>query len=186
VHSGLPPFFALFLKKSYGTDAMVWGNFLWLGFCMSCPLFFRLWQPPFWGKLSDRFGKKRLLIRAQLGLAFQFFSGWIGSDGLPVFSGPLLAQGNFWRNFCRIQALSGYVTSQRTTRLRIEFGSKAPLERLWFWGRVWSGFFMGFASPIRIYLISCHGYRFVHRFCTLFLSKRFRSFRIVWSSTYHR
>ncbi|MEO7165169.1 MAG: MFS transporter, partial [Bdellovibrionia bacterium] len=44
---GMPPFFALFLKKSYGSEALIWGIPL-AGILFVVPTFFSGITSPFW------------------------------------------------------------------------------------------------------------------------------------------
>jgi MFS family permease len=64
---GMPPFFAVILEKSLHSEA----NFL-VGWFYVVPALFAAISSPWWGRLADRFGKKPLLIRAQIGLAASF------------------------------------------------------------------------------------------------------------------
>jgi MFS family permease len=64
---GMPPFFALILEKSLHSDAVYLAGWLYV-----VPTFCTAISSPWWGRLADRFGKKPLLLRAQLGLAGSF------------------------------------------------------------------------------------------------------------------
>lgn len=64
---GMPPFFALILDKSLHSDAVYLAGWLYV-----VPTFCAAISSPWWGRLADRFSKKPLLLRAQLGLAGSF------------------------------------------------------------------------------------------------------------------
>ncbi|RFC37347.1 MAG: putative arabinose efflux permease, MFS family [Candidatus Nitrotoga sp. LAW] len=64
---GMPPFFALILNKSLHSEATYLAGWLYV-----MPTFFTAISSPWWGKLADKYGKKPLLLRAQLGLAGSF------------------------------------------------------------------------------------------------------------------
>ena len=60
---------------------------------------------PLWGRLADRFGRKRLLLRAQLGLALSFLlAGW--ADSPATFTVALVLQGILGGTFA---ASNGYL-----------------------------------------------------------------------------
>lgn len=84
---GMPPFFALVLQQSLRNDAP------WLaGWLYVLPTAFTALSSPWWGRLADRYGKKQLLIRAQLGLAASFLlAGYATSTW--AFAGALALQG---------------------------------------------------------------------------------------------
>lgn len=64
---GMPPFFALILERSLHSGQPFLAGWLYV-----VPTFFTALSAPLWGRLADRYGKKRLLLRAQLGLAASF------------------------------------------------------------------------------------------------------------------
>ena len=64
---GMPPFFALILERSLHGSVPYLAGWLYV-----VPTFCTAVSSPYWGRLADRYGKKRLLIRAQLGLAASF------------------------------------------------------------------------------------------------------------------
>ncbi|RJG17754.1 MFS transporter [Massilia cavernae] len=84
---GMPPFFGLILDKSLHSDAA------WLAGCLYVlPIFFTAISSPWWGMLADRYGKKLLLLRAQLGLAGSFLLAGFAPN-VWVFVLALLLQG---------------------------------------------------------------------------------------------
>lgn len=64
---GMPPFFALILEKSLHNEASYLAGWFYV-----VPTLFAALSSPWWGSLADRFGKKPMLIRAQIGLAASF------------------------------------------------------------------------------------------------------------------
>src|SRR5262249_39754155 len=102
---GMPPFFALFLKKSFGSETLIWGIPL-AGILFVVPTFFSGLTSPFWGRLADRFGKKRLLLRAQFGLAFSFLIAGYATNPFEFFL-ALLAQGILGGTFAASKAYLG-------------------------------------------------------------------------------
>ncbi|RJF95501.1 MFS transporter [Noviherbaspirillum saxi] len=84
---GMPPFFALILEKSLHSDAVYLAGWLYV-----VPTFCTAISSPWWGKLADRFGKKPLLLRAQLGLAGSFLLAGFAPNTW-VFFIALLLQG---------------------------------------------------------------------------------------------
>lgn len=84
---GMPPFFALILDKSLHSDAA------WLaGWLYVVPIFFTALSSPWWGRLADRYGKKPLLLRAQIGLTASFLLAGFAPNAW-VFFLALLLQG---------------------------------------------------------------------------------------------
>lgn len=84
---GMPPFFAMILEKSLHSGSVYLAGWLYV-----VPTFFTAISSPWWGKLADRFGKKPLLLRAQLGLAGSFLLAGYAPNTW-VFFFALLLQG---------------------------------------------------------------------------------------------
>ena len=84
---GMPPFFALILDQSLHSEATYLAGWLYV-----VPTFFTAISCPWWGKLADKYGKKPLLLRAQLGLAGSFLLAGFAPD-VWVFSIALVLQG---------------------------------------------------------------------------------------------
>ncbi|WP_338899928.1 MFS transporter [Streptomyces sp. TG1A-60] len=96
---GLPPYFTRILPE-LGDGAADWAGVLYV-----VPTVFSAIAAPLWGRLADRFGRKRLLLRAQLGLAVSFLlAGW--ADSLTVFTVALVLQGILGGTFA---ASNGYL-----------------------------------------------------------------------------
>lgn len=84
---GMPPFFALILEQSLHADADLLAGWLYV-----VPIFCIALSSAWWGRLADRFGKKRLLLRAQLGLALSFLLAGF-AENVWVFAVALALQG---------------------------------------------------------------------------------------------
>ncbi|WP_326585121.1 MFS transporter [Streptomyces sp. NBC_00481] len=96
---GLPPYFTEILP-GLGDGAARWAGVLYV-----MPTVFSAVAAPLWGRLADRFGRKRLLLRAQLGLALSFLlAGW--ADSLTMFTVALVLQGILGGTFA---ASNGYL-----------------------------------------------------------------------------
>jgi len=83
---GLPPFFTDLLP-GLGDPGARWAGVLYV-----VPTACVAISAPLWGRLADRYGRKRLLLRAQLGLAVSF---WLASQAQTVaqFAAVLVLQG---------------------------------------------------------------------------------------------
>lgn len=98
---GLPPFLTQILPGLGDPN----GN--WAGVLYIVPTVFSALGAPLWGRLADRFGRKRLLLRAQLGLTVSFLiAGW--ADSLPAFTVALVLQGFLGGTFA---ATNGYLAA---------------------------------------------------------------------------
>ncbi|MGA4952888.1 MFS transporter [Streptomyces lydicamycinicus] len=96
---GLPPYLTEILPE-LGDGAARWAGLLYI-----VPTIFGAVGAPLWGRLADRFGRKRLLLRAQLGLALAFLlAGW--ADSLGTFVAALVLQGILGGTFA---ASNGYL-----------------------------------------------------------------------------
>jgi MFS family permease len=96
---GLPPYFTEVLPE-LGDRTGRWAGLLYV-----VPTIFGALGAPVWGRLADRFGRKRLLLRAQLGLSLSFLlAGW--ADSLPAFTAALVVQGILGGTFA---ATNGYL-----------------------------------------------------------------------------
>lgn len=96
---GLPPYLTEILPELGDRQAR------WAGVLYVVPTVFGALGAPFWGRLADRYGRKRLLLRAQLGLAVAFLlAGW--ADSLATFTLALVLQGVLGGTFA---ASNGYL-----------------------------------------------------------------------------
>lgn len=102
---GMPPFFALILERSLHSDTVFLAGWLYV-----VPTFFTAISSPWWGRLADRFGKKPLLLRAQLGLAASFLlAGFAPNAGM--FFAALLLQGLLGGTFSASNAYLATIAS---------------------------------------------------------------------------
>lgn len=98
---GLPPYLTVILPELGDTTAR------WAGLLYIVPTVFGALGAPLWGRLADRYGRKRLLLRAQLGLAVSFLlAGW--ADSLATFTAALVLQGILGGTFA---ASNGYLAA---------------------------------------------------------------------------
>ncbi|MET8978436.1 MFS transporter [Streptomyces sp. NPDC004539] len=96
---GLPPYLTEILPELGDRQAR------WAGVLYVVPTVFGALGAPLWGRLADRFGRKRLLLRAQLGLTLSFLlAGW--ADSLLTFTLALVLQGILGGTFA---ASNGYL-----------------------------------------------------------------------------
>jgi MFS family permease len=102
---GMPPFFALVLQQSLHNDAQYLAGWLYV-----LPTAFAAVSSPWWGRLADRYGKKRLLIRAQLGLAASFLLAGYASNTW-TFAAALALQGVLGGTFAASNAYLATETS---------------------------------------------------------------------------
>lgn len=109
---GMPPFYDRILREALGSNAA------WLaGWLFVIPTLVAALSNPWWGRLADRYGKKRLLLRAHLGLAVSF---WLTSLAGNVwqFAAALILQGLLGGTFAASNAyLATVVSGHRLTRL---------------------------------------------------------------------
>lgn len=141
---GMPPFFPVILRDSLHSHAT------WLaGWCYVLPTLLTALSAPLWGDLSDRFGKKTMLLRAQLGLAGSFLLAGFAAN-VPMFVVALALQGLLGGTFSASNAYLATVTTGAglTRTLTLMQGSaRAALVA----APALLGAFMTLASPIELY-----------------------------------
>lgn len=109
---GMPPFYDRILREALGSDATYLAGWFFV-----IPTLLAALSSPWWGALADRWGKKRLLLRAHLGLAASF---WLTSlvDTAWEFGAALALQGVLGGTFAASNAyLATVVSGHRLTRL---------------------------------------------------------------------
>ncbi|WP_371525696.1 MFS transporter [Streptomyces sp. NBC_01283] len=101
---GLPPYLTQILPELGDASAR------WAGLLYVVPTVFGALGAPLWGRAADRFGRKRLLLRAQLGLAVSFLlAGW--AESFAAFVTALVLQGVLGGTFA---ASNGYLAAALT------------------------------------------------------------------------
>lgn len=141
---GMPPFFPLIFKQSLHSNA----DFL-IGWAYVLPAAMTALSAPWWGRLSDRFGSKALLLRAQLGLAGSFLLAGF-AETVPVFLLALALQGLFGGTLAASSAyLASLFEGQGLTRILtlLQGSARAALVA----APVGLGFALLKASPIETY-----------------------------------
>ncbi|MFE7558699.1 MFS transporter [Kitasatospora sp. NPDC057500] len=98
---GLPPYLTAILPALGDPDGR------WAGVLYIVPTVFSALGAPLWGRLADRFGRKRLLLRAQLGLTVSFLLAG-AADSLTAFTLALVLQGFLGGTFA---ATNGYLAA---------------------------------------------------------------------------
>ncbi|MEV0532923.1 MFS transporter [Kitasatospora sp. NPDC050463] len=98
---GLPPYLTAILP-ALGDPQGRWAGVLYI-----VPTVFSALGAPLWGRLADRYGRKRLLLRAQLGLTVSFLLAG-AADSLPAFTLALVLQGFLGGTFA---ATNGYLAA---------------------------------------------------------------------------
>lgn len=98
---GLPPYLTSILPE-LGDPTAHWAGLLYI-----VPTVFGGLAAPLWGRLADRYGRKRLLLRAQFGLALSFLLAG-AADSLSTFTAALVLQGILGGTFA---ATNGYLAA---------------------------------------------------------------------------
>lgn len=141
---GMPPFFALILQRSLHNDVP------WLaGAFYVVPTLLAAISAPWWGRLADRFGKKPLLMRAQLGLAASFLLASYATSSF-AFLAALVLQGVLGGTFSASNAYLATVASGTTlTRslTAMQWSARAALVA----APACLGLWMGAESPLVLY-----------------------------------
>ena len=141
---GMPPFFALILNKSFHSEATYLVGWLYV-----IPTFFTAVSSPWWGRLADKYGKKPLLLRAQLGLAGSFLLAGFAPNTW-VFFIALSLQGLLGGTFAASNAyLATVVNGTDLTRslTLMQWSARAALVI----APVGLGLLMTIESPLELY-----------------------------------
>lgn len=141
---GMPPFFALILDKSLHSEAAYLAGWLYV-----VPTFFTAMSSPWWGRLADKYGKKPLLLRAQLGLAGSFLLAGFAPNAW-VFFIALSLQGLLGGTFAASNAyLATVVSGPALTRslTMMQWSARAALVI----APAGLGLLMTMESPLELY-----------------------------------
>lgn len=142
---GMPPFFALILEQSLHADAGLLAGWLYV-----VPILCTAISSPWWGRLADRYGKKRLLLRAQLGLALSFLLAGF-AENVWVFAAALALQGLLGGTFSASNAYLATLSDGKELARSLhwmQWSARAALVA----APVGLGFFLaGLNSPVELY-----------------------------------
>lgn len=142
---GMPPFFALILEQSLHADAGLLAGWLYV-----VPILCTAISSPWWGRLADRYGKKRLLLRAQLGLALSFLLAGF-AENVWVFAAALALQGLLGGTFSASNAYLATLSDDKALARSLhwmQWSARAALVA----APVGLGFFLaGLDSPVELY-----------------------------------
>lgn len=141
---GMPPFFGVILARSYASEDAFLAGWLYV-----VPTVFVAISSPWWGRLADRFGKKALLLRAQLGLAASFLLAGF-APGVGWFALALALQGLLGGTFAASGAYLAALTAgpQLTRALHWMQGSGRAALIV---APVTLGFLVDVPSPVELY-----------------------------------
>ncbi|AYH45669.1 MFS transporter [Azoarcus sp. DN11] len=141
---GMPPFFALILERSLDNDRP------WLaGAFYVVPTLLAALSAPWWGRLADRYGKKPLLVRAQLGLALSFLLAGFATSTSGFFA-ALVLQGVLGGTFAASNAYLATIASGAAlvrSLTAMQWSARAALVA----APACLGLWIGERSPIELY-----------------------------------
>jgi MFS family permease len=145
---GIPPFFPLFLEKAFHSQNDNPQAFF-AGVLFVLPTFFSAITSPIWGNISDRFGKKALLIRAQIGLSLSFLVAGFSTTPLQ-FIVALILQGILGGTFSASKAYLATLVNGESFRHSLTLMEAAPRAALVISPLI-MGALMKAESPLLIY-----------------------------------
>lgn len=141
---GMPPFFAILLSEEFGSSQRYLVGWLYV-----LPTVFAALAAPWWGRFADRYGARRSLIRAQLGLALGFLlasqassvAGFILALVVQGLLGGTFAASNTW--------LAGELEGERLARAltAMQGSARAALVA----APILFGSLIGAISPLTLY-----------------------------------
>ncbi|MCC7007010.1 MAG: MFS transporter [Ottowia sp.] len=141
---GMPPFFTLILRDSLHNEIPYLAGVFYI-----VPTLLTAVSSPWWGRLADRFGKRPLLIRAQLGLSISFLLAGYASNTW-VFFIALVMQGLLGGTFSASNAyLATLVSGNTLTRslTAMQWSARAALVV----APICVGLWVTIGSPIVLY-----------------------------------
>jgi MFS family permease len=145
---GMPPFFSLMIEKSLSSGRSPFQTSL-AGIFYVVPTLFAAISSPFWGMLADRFNKKTLLLRAQIGLAVSFLAAGF-STSVEQFFLALAIQGIFGGTFAASRAYIASLIQGEELTQSLTLMEAAPRAALVI-SPLLIGFLLDLHSPVEIY-----------------------------------
>ncbi|ATJ83707.1 MFS transporter [Halomonas beimenensis] len=141
---GMPPFFATLLSEEFGSSQLHLVGWLYV-----LPTVCSALAAPWWGRFADRFGARRSLIRAQIGLALGFgLASQAGSVG--GFALALVVQGLLGGTFAASNTwLAGELEGERLARALTAMQASARAALVV--APILFGALMGAISPLTLY-----------------------------------
>ncbi|GGY11146.1 MFS transporter [Litchfieldella qijiaojingensis] len=141
---GMPPFFAILLSEEFASTQLHLVGWLYV-----LPTVFSALAAPWWGRFADRYGARRSLIRAQVGLALGFLmasqAGSVGGFALALavqgLLGGTFAASNTW--------LAGELEGERLARALTAMQASARAALVV--APILFGYLIGGISPLTLY-----------------------------------
>ncbi|MDW7745671.1 MFS transporter [Halomonas sp.] len=141
---GMPPFFAILLSEEFASTQLHLVGWLYV-----LPTVFSALAAPWWGRFADRYGARRSLIRAQIGLALGFLlasqagsvSGFALALAVQGMLGGTFAASNTW--------LAGELEGERLARALTAMQASARAALVV--APILFGYLIGGISPLTLY-----------------------------------
>jgi MFS family permease len=141
---GMPPFFAILLSEEFATTQLHLVGWLYV-----LPTVFSALAAPWWGRFADRFGARRSLIRAQVGLALGFLLA-SQADSVGGFALALAVQGLLGGTFAASNTwLASELTGDHLTRALTAMQASARAALVV--APILFGALIGVISPLTLY-----------------------------------
>jgi MFS family permease len=150
---GMAPFFSVIVKRLLheGTLDLAVANIFTVGVLFHFPAFCGALVSPFWGRLADVLGRKKLLLRAQLGLIFSFIiAGY--STHLWHFVLALLLQGISGGTYAASRAYLASQLSKAQLADTLTLMEGAP-RLAWFVAPAFIGWALPATHPVTLYRV---------------------------------
>ncbi|MFT0137355.1 MFS transporter [Alcanivoracaceae bacterium MT1] len=141
---GMPPFFAILLSEEFASSQLHLVGWLYV-----LPTVFSALAAPWWGRFADRYGARRSLIRAQVGLALGFL---LASQASSVggFALALAVQGLLGGTFAASNTwLAGELQGERLARALTAMQASARAALVV--APILFGYLIGEIAPLTLY-----------------------------------